>query len=255
MASLRQSQISFRLEACNSSNKNTTNSTRPCIARLCNNKTHFINLVAKPTLLPNLKRPLKVEKWKVRSSDDGSGSVAPEFLPESPSPVHLVHEFYEAFNKKDTETLKQLLSPNCVYQDLLFYTAYEGQESIIKFWQSVMDAMGPNIHVFVEDTKESNHVMVTAFMHLVWKDKKLPFTNGCRFFTFEEVEGKFLISKITCMEEFPLKPGELVLKLLKGIGQILDSYPLAAAAMLDSHASKNGGNDMHLDFDIFGRKH
>lgn len=128
MASLPQSQISFRLEACNSSNKNTTNSTRPCIARLCNNKTHFINLVAKPTLLPNLKRPLKVEKWKVRSNDDGSGSVAPEFLPESPSPVHLVHEFYEAFNKKDTATLKQLLSPNCVYQDLLFYTAYEGQE-------------------------------------------------------------------------------------------------------------------------------
>jgi hypothetical protein len=30
-----------------------------------------------------------------------------------------------------------------------------------------MDAMGPNIHVFVEDVKESNNVMmVTAFMHL-----------------------------------------------------------------------------------------
>ncbi|KAL5070613.1 hypothetical protein RYX36_021500, partial [Vicia faba] len=61
-----------------------------------------------------------------------------------------------------------------------------------------------------------------------WKDKKLPFTSGYRFFTFEEVEGKLLISKITGMEEFPLKPGELVLKLLKGIGNILDNYPLAA---------------------------
>jgi len=128
MASLSQSQISFRLETCNSSNKNITNSTRPCIARLYNNKTHFINLVAKPTLLPNLKKQLNTGKWKIRGSDDGSGSVAPEFLPASPSPVHIVHEFYEAFNKKDTETLKQLLSPNCVYQDLLFYTAHEGQE-------------------------------------------------------------------------------------------------------------------------------
>lgn len=128
MSSLPQSQISFRLEACTSSNKNTTNSTRPCITRLYNNKTHFINLVAKPMLLPNIKKQLKIGKWKVLSSDDGSGDVAPEFLPASPSPVHIVHEFYEAFNKKDTETLKQLLSPNCVYQDLLFYTAYEGQE-------------------------------------------------------------------------------------------------------------------------------
>ncbi|WJX40373.1 hypothetical protein P8452_27854 [Trifolium repens] len=250
MTSLTQSQISFRLEACTSSNKNITNK-RPCIARLYN-KTHFVNLVAKPTLLPNLRKKCSIDKWKARASGDGSSGVPPEFLP-NPSPIHIVHEFYKAFNKKDTETLKQLLSPNCVYQDLLFYTAYEGQENIISFWQSVMDAMGPNIHVFVEDVKESNNVMmVTAFMHLEWKDKKLPFTNGCRFFTFEEVEGKWLISKITCVEEFPLKPGELVLKLLKGIGKILDSYPLAAAAMLDSHASKDGGTDMH--FDIYGRK-
>jgi len=128
MALLHQSQISFRLEACNSSNKNTTNnSTRTCIARFYY-KTHFTNLVAKPTLLPNLKKQLKIGKWKICGIDDGSDGVSPEFLPASPSPVHIVHEFYETFNKKDTETLKQLLSPNCVYQDLLFYTAYEGQE-------------------------------------------------------------------------------------------------------------------------------
>ncbi|CAL5204003.1 unnamed protein product [Lathyrus oleraceus] len=254
-SSLLHSQISFPLESLTSSNKNTSK-TRPCIARLYNKRTHFINLVSKPTSLPNLSNNCSIEKWKARDSGDESGEVSPEFLPSSPSPVHIVHEFYEAFNKKDTETLKLLLSPECVYQDLLFYSAYEGQESIIHFWQSVMDAMGPNIHVFVEDVKETNHVMVTVFMHLVWKDKKLPFTSGCRFFTFEEVEGKLLISKITGMEEFPLKPGELVLKLLKGIGNILDNYPLAAGAMLDSHASQqDGGSDTHFDFDFFGRKH
>ncbi|MCI00487.1 hypothetical protein A2U01_0021506 [Trifolium medium] len=126
MASLTQSQISFPLEVCKSSYKNTTNK-RPCVAQLYGNKTHFINLVAKPILLPNLRKKCSIDKWKAHGSDDGSCGVSPEFLP-NPSPVHIVHEFYEAFNKKDTETLKQLLSPNCVYQDLLFYTAYEGQE-------------------------------------------------------------------------------------------------------------------------------
>ncbi|XP_058749562.1 uncharacterized protein LOC131622539 [Vicia villosa] len=255
MSSLLHSQISFPLEPRTSSNKNTTK-TRPCIAQLYNKKTHFINLVSKPTFLPNLRKNCSIEKWKARASDNESSDVSPEFLPASPSPVHIVHEFYEAFNKKDTETLKQLLSPKCVYQDLLFYTAYEGQESIIHFLQSAMDAMGPNIHVFVEDVKETNHVMVTVFMHLVWKEKKLPFTSGCRFFTFEEVKGKYFISKITGMEEFPLKPGEFVLKLLKGIGNILDNYPLAAGAMLDSHASRqDGASDKHFDFDFFGPKH
>lgn len=49
---------------------------------------------------------------------------------------------------------------------IIFFFFFLQFQSIIKFWQSVMDAMGPNIHVFVEDVKESNHVMVTAFMHL-----------------------------------------------------------------------------------------
>lgn len=126
-SSLLHSQISFPLESLTSSNKNTSK-TRPCVARLYNKKTHFINLVSKPTSLPNLSNNCSIEKWKARDSGDESGDVSPEFLPTSPSPVHIVHEFYEAFNKKDTETLKLLLSPECVYQDLLFYSAYEGQE-------------------------------------------------------------------------------------------------------------------------------
>lgn len=140
MSSLLQSQISFPLEACLSSNKNTTK-TRPCIAQLYNKKTHFINLVSKSTLLPNLRTICPIEKWKARDSNNESSDVSPEFLPASPSPVHIVHEFYEAFNKKDTETLKQikqLLSPKCVYQDLLFYTAYEGQEVFSIYFSSFM---------------------------------------------------------------------------------------------------------------------
>lgn len=131
-SSLLHSQISFPLESLTSSNKNTSK-TRPCVARLYNKKTHFINLVSKPTSLPNLSNNCSIEKWKARDSGDESGDVSPEFLPSSPSPVHIVHEFYEAFNKKDTETLKLLLSPECVYQDLLFYSAYEGQE--VSFFQ------------------------------------------------------------------------------------------------------------------------
>jgi hypothetical protein len=56
------------------------------------------------------------------------------------------------------------LAGDIVYVNLYYLFQFQ---NIISFWQSVMDAMGPNIHVFVEDVKESNNVMmVTAFMHL-----------------------------------------------------------------------------------------
>ncbi|KAG4389620.1 hypothetical protein GLYMA_06G124250v4 [Glycine max] len=103
-------------------------------------------------------------------------------------------------------------------------------EHVIEFWQEVMDALGPNIkiavveggirvedvrveEVKVKDVKESKP-MATVFCHFEWGDdkKKLPFTKGCRFFWFrEDKEGRLIISKVTGLEELPLKPGELVL--------------------------------------------
>nr|KYP60051.1 hypothetical protein KK1_015499 [Cajanus cajan] len=181
--------------------------TPPCITQLHNNKTtHFRNLVCKETCFPsslvaqkkgiNLWKQCQNEKWKTRVGE------TPEFA------VHVQH-FYEAFNERDIQKLKQLVSDECVYQDLLFYTPFKAQD-VINLWQKLMEAMGPNIKIAVDSVTEDN-LMVTVFWHLEWNGKKIPFTNGCRFFWFEEVEGRLIISKITGMEELPLKPGELVL--------------------------------------------
>lgn len=144
MASLPQ--ISIPLGICStSSNKNTTK-TQPCIfPQLLYKNTHFTtNLFANPTSSFPLIRKQQCQngsKWKARgsSNDDGScGSVnGSEFLSRDPSPVDIVDCFYKAFNEKDTERLEQLISPKCLYQDLLFYSPYENQEVSFIYFPSL----------------------------------------------------------------------------------------------------------------------
>ncbi|RDX70128.1 hypothetical protein CR513_50661, partial [Mucuna pruriens] len=220
MASLPQ--MSTTLGTCMSLNKIID--PQPFIAQLFNNKksTHFRNLVAKEHKKRIIWKQRQNEKWKARVWDEAHEALPPHSLIE-----RTVEDFYHAFNAKDTEKLKQLLvlDDNFVYQDFLFYTPCHGLD-VINLWQDLMDAMGPNIKVVVESIIEDN-LMATVFWHLgtslpltqflcvtffaEWNKWKLPYTNGCRFFWFEKDKGRLVISKITGMEEFPLKPGELLL--------------------------------------------
>ncbi|KAL3014667.1 hypothetical protein AAZX31_06G118300 [Glycine max] len=220
MASLPQ--MSTTLGACMGSNKIIN--PRPCIAQLNNNNksSHFSNLVENHQITKELWKQCQNEKWKARAGEN------PEFLSHS-DVESVVKEFYDAFNKKDIEKLKQLVSDECEYQDYLFniFSFFLSNcEHVIEFWQEVMDALGPNIKIAVN--------ILTFFAE--WGDdkKKLPFTKGCRFFWFrEDKEGRLIISKVTGLEELPLKPGELV---LVSIRTFLDSYSPMAKALLNSPA-------------------
>ncbi|KAF7816737.1 Protein MKS1 [Senna tora] len=229
-------------------------------AQLLYNKRPFSNLVVanlqhrkprfRPFVLEAQKKQTeeKKEKWKARGSDDGSCGVVPEFLPH-PTVEETVLEFYDAFKAGDTNKLEQLVSPHCLYQDLVFYGPHEGREDVINFLQSARDAMGKNIHLVLEQVAETDHLKATVHWHLQWRDKKIPFTHGCRYFTLERVQGRLLIRQITGVEELPLRPSELSLKLLKMAGNLFDSYPLAADMMLSAYGSSDEGkheDDKHF---------
>ncbi|XP_054788229.1 uncharacterized protein LOC129294119 [Prosopis cineraria] len=190
------------------------------------------------------------EKWKAWGSDDGSCGLVPEFLPH-PSVEETVQDFYVAFHEQNTQRLDELLASQCAYLDLVFYGPHEGKENVINFLQAAREAMGKNIHIVIEDIK-SEHLTATARMHLSWKEYKMPFTNGYRYFTFEKYQGRLLISKITGVKELPVRPSEVALRLLKAIGALFDRYPLAAEMMLKAYGAEEGKHaDMH--FDLFGR--
>ncbi|KAK8510605.1 hypothetical protein V6N12_055532 [Hibiscus sabdariffa] len=47
--------------------------------------------------------------------------------------------------------------------------------------------------------------------------------------------------KITGVEEFPVKPGDLVLKLLKAISTVFDNFPFAADQLLSRSEGTHEG--------------
>ncbi|KAM6542509.1 hypothetical protein CsatB_006956 [Cannabis sativa] len=216
------------------------------------------NKHCRPTFLPLWSLKLKRKEWAVKNIggggwriqgiDDGSCGIAPYM---APSPIDVVEDFHKYVNERNLDKLDQLLTNNCHYEDLLFYVPFLGKEGVKRFFDSVIDAMGPNGTIVIDKITEGQGLTASVFCHLEWKKKEVPFTSSCRLFECVEVEGKLLIRKITGLEELPLKPGELVLKLLKAVTTFFDLYPFAAEGILqktnEAHGT-HGGIDKLLDF-------
>ncbi|XVE60168.1 hypothetical protein DITRI_Ditri05aG0106400 [Diplodiscus trichospermus] len=186
----------------------------------------------------NYGSKMKEDQWKVCCSNDGSCGIAPIW--STPSVLDLVLDFYSAINLRDTQKLNQLLSDDCVFQDLIFYIPFGGKQNIINFLQEVMEAMGENVHFVIDSWMEGERLTASVIWHLEWKAKEIPFTTGCNFFECQQVDEKLIISKITGVEELPVKPGELLLKLLKAVSGVCDGFPFAAEQLLTGSHGHEG---------------
>ncbi|XWS25000.1 hypothetical protein CRYUN_Cryun27aG0033000 [Craigia yunnanensis] len=208
------------------------------------NARHSINLVTKQANSiatfsqlsigekhSNYGSKTKVDQWKVCCSNDGSRGIAPHW--STPSVLDLIQDFYSSINVKDTQKLDQLLSHDCVFQDLInfFYIPFGGKQSIINFQQDLMEALGQNVRFVIDSGMEDEKLTASVNWHLEWKRKEIPFTTGCNCFEYQQVDEKLIISKITGVEEFPVKPRDLVLKLLKAVVSVFDSFSFAAERM------------------------
>ncbi|KAI4337929.1 hypothetical protein L6164_016291 [Bauhinia variegata] len=246
MASLTQNSLVLVGGARQSSNKCfNTRDKRNFVGNSDNSKLRFRALALGSQRQPirEIRRHWKEENWKLWCMNPGAGELVPT--------VKIVHEFYKAFNDNDIEKLGQLLSPHCLYQDWIFYHPYEGKENVIGLYKLAKDALGQKIRISIDQVSDGEHHLVTTtFWHLEWEGKRLPYTNGCRFFTFEEHEGRLLISTIKGVDELPIKPGEGMLQLIKIVATALDRYPALAQVLLKSYYGSNGkheGVDTHSD--------
>ncbi|PON99663.1 Polyketide cyclase SnoaL-like domain containing protein [Trema orientale] len=186
-------------------------------------------------------------RCSVRGIDDGSCGIQPYMPPPQPSASGVVRDFHDAINARDMNKLDQLLSEECHYEDLTFYLPFEGKEGVKRFFSSVIDAMGRNGLIAIDRMTEGEGLTASVVWHLEWKHKEIPFTSGCGLFECEEVNGRLLIRKITGVEEFALKPGDLILKLVKSVTTFFDLYPVAAEAILAKSKGTYEGLDKLLN--------
>ncbi|KAJ4955842.1 hypothetical protein NE237_012625 [Protea cynaroides] len=163
-------------------------------------------------------------------------SISPEsnseYQPSPLTPSETIQQFYICINNKGRKELRELISNDCFFEDSSYSKAFEGKEEVMRFFEQLMESTGSNVKFNIERISEGDELTVWTTWHLDWKGKRIPFTRGCSFYECSEQKQRLMIKKARVMIESPIKPGVLVLTLLKMVAYIFDNFPMATERFL-----------------------
>ncbi|KAJ6415142.1 hypothetical protein OIU84_004021 [Salix udensis] len=125
------------------------------------------------------------------------------------SPSNMIKQFYACINDKKLKELDGYVSEDCHFEDCSFLQPMQGKKGLFLFFQGVN-------------------------WHLEWKTIQIPFTRGCSFYECSHKDDRLIIKKALVVIESPIKPGGIVLTLLKNVTAIFDDFPKAAEWLLKS---------------------
>ncbi|XVE57938.1 hypothetical protein DITRI_Ditri04bG0129700 [Diplodiscus trichospermus] len=163
----------------------------------------------------------------IRSSNNGSDLI---FGP--PSAADTIKHFYMCINNKNLKKLGDYISEDCYIEDCSFFNPFNGKKEVMHFFDLLMRSMGRNVKFIIEHVcDEDDEFTAGVNWHLEWKQTQVPFTRGCSFYECSEEGGKLVIKKALIVIESPIKPGGMVLVLLKNVTAIFDEFPHAAQCM------------------------
>ncbi|OMP11835.1 hypothetical protein COLO4_03661 [Corchorus olitorius] len=98
----------------------------------------------------------------------------------------------------------------------------------MNFFDLLIKGMGQNVKFVIEHVCEGDNFTAGVNWHLEWKQTTIPFTRGCSFYQCSEEGERLVIKKAVIVIESPIKPGGIVLVLLKNLTTIFDEFPQAA---------------------------
>ncbi|KAF4346535.1 uncharacterized protein LOC115705027 [Cannabis sativa] len=179
-----------------------------------------------PVLKWRIPRPLRSSYLKLYSS---SGKQTVEVASPIVEPAdEVVRKFYGGINGRDLPSVADLISDNCVYEDLIFSRPFVGRKDILDFFESFTNLIDKDLQFVIDKitTQDSSAVGVT--WHLEWKGKPFPFSRGCSFYQLEVINGKRLITYGRDSVEPAIKPGKAALVIIRGVTWLLQQFPQLA---------------------------
>ncbi|KAG1354702.1 putative Nuclear transport factor 2 (NTF2) family protein [Cocos nucifera] len=205
------------------------------------------NMSFRPTCAHHTSIALKPEKWPQHKNKGRAAYLKrtniwrplcvrrplepgePHFLKNSThSPLSdAVLEFYSSINDKDLNKLEQLISDDCVFEDLTYFKPLE-RKKIRHFFKRLTGAMGKHVSFVIDRVLEGKELNVAVTWHLEWNNEFIPFSKGCSFYKCSkkgEQEARVFV-------ESPMKPGDLALEMLKIIISLFDKFPKLAESFL-----------------------
>ncbi|KAF9685855.1 hypothetical protein SADUNF_Sadunf03G0097900 [Salix dunnii] len=132
------------------------------------------------------------------------------------SPSNMIKQFYACINDKKLKELDGYISEDCHFEDCSFPQPMQGKKEVRNFFRQLTDSMGQNVKFVIEHNgKRSRYPSPgdAASMNVLTK------TTGL---------------KALVVIESPIKPGGIVLTLLKNVTAIFDDFPKAAEWLLKS---------------------
>ncbi|GLT67885.1 hypothetical protein SLA2020_401610 [Shorea laevis] len=154
------------------------------------------------------------------------------FGPSSPSET--IKHFYTCINEKNLKQLEGYISEDCFFEECSFLDPFNGKKEVMYFFDQLTRNMGPNVKFSVENVCEGENFTAGVNWHLEWKETEVPFTRGCSFYECSKAGDRLLIKKARVVIESPIKPGGIVLVLLKNVTMVFDEFPKAAVWFLKS---------------------
>ncbi|KAL9434483.1 hypothetical protein AB3S75_029176 [Citrus x aurantiifolia] len=155
-----------------------------------------------------------------------------EIVPFSAS--NTIREFYACINEKSLKRLETYISDDCCFEDCSFPKPFQGKKEVMQFLEQLMTSMGLNVKFSVEQVCEGDEFTAGINWHLEWKGRLVPFTRGCSFYECSLEGETLLIKKARVVIESPIKPGGIVLTLLKNLTSLSDDFPKATEWLLNS---------------------
>ncbi|CAI0444766.1 unnamed protein product [Linum tenue] len=146
------------------------------------------------------------------------------------SPYVVVNSLYEYINAKKLKELGDLISVDCTLEDCSFPFPIQGKKEAMIFFQQLTSSMGQNVKFRID------RVCVQLYsIAAEWNKTPIPFTRGCSFYECTMGQGSSLvIKKALVVIESPIKPGGIVLALLRNVTALFDEFPTAAEWFLQS---------------------
>ncbi|KAK2425939.1 hypothetical protein QL285_024665 [Trifolium repens] len=145
----------------------------------------------------------------------------------SMSPAEIVEHFYACINEKELQQLDEYISQDACFYDYTFIKPFQGKKEVMHFLQQLTAGMGQNVKFRVRNICEGDDLTVAAKWHLEWKKEQIPFTRGCSFFQLTKVEENMTIRGAEIFIESLIKPGSIVLTMLKTVTSLFDDFPNA----------------------------
>ncbi|KAL0314066.1 UNVERIFIED_CONTAM: protein ABHD11 [Sesamum angustifolium] len=148
--------------------------------------------------------------WKLRSNNPTA--VASSAV-ELESASNVVRKFYDGINRRDLASVEDLVSLNCIYEDLVFPRPFIGRKAIFEFFKQFMDSISTDLQFAIDD--------ISRRMPVLWG-------KGCSFYRLDVVNGqRQIVYGRDCVEP-AIKPGETALVIIRGVTWVLQKFPFLA---------------------------